>query len=233
MRGDYDSFDTLAQAASEADVVVRKCDFVSERLRVHTHADCGNSDHEPSLNALIAGLLRRSSPGFLLHLSGTGIVSDYYIEEQLGKLNPKIWSDINDIDTISTLPDYALHRNTEKILFDTIAAHGDKLKIAIMCPPDIYGKGLGPGKTNSVFVSCLVSEVKKHGNRVFYYNEGTNTRSWVHITDLMQVYLKVIEAAVAGGEGATWGREVCLTSFSCSSANVDNESLGLLFRGFP
>lgn len=33
---------------------------------------------------------------------------------------------------------------------------------------------------------------------MFYYGEGTNTRSWVHIDDLMRVYLKVVEAAASG-----------------------------------
>ncbi|KAF2278880.1 NAD(P)-binding protein [Westerdykella ornata] len=204
VRGDFDSFDTLAQAASEADVVVR----------------CGSSNHEASLDALIAGLLRRSTPGFLIHLSGTGIVSDYYVEDQLGRLNPKVWSDLHDVDTISSLPDYALHRNTEKILFDAIAEHGDKVNIAIMCPPGIYGKGLGPGKTKSAFVPCLVNEAKKYG-RVFYYNEGANTSSWVHIQDLMQVYLRVIEAAAAGGEGATWGKEGYYFTGSQEVAHID------------
>jgi nucleoside-diphosphate-sugar epimerase len=78
-----------------------------------------------------------------------------------------------------------------------------------MCPPDIYGKGKGLAKTRSVFVPMFIAESKKLGNRTFYFNEGTNTRSWVHIDDLMQVYLKLVEAAASGGEGATWGLEVC------------------------
>jgi nucleoside-diphosphate-sugar epimerase len=35
------------------------------------------------------------------------------------------------------------------------------------------------------------------GNRVFYYNQGTNARSWVHISDLASLYVKVVEAAVS------------------------------------
>lgn len=76
-----------------------------------------------------------------------------------------------------------------------------------MCPPDIYGPGRGPGRTRSVFFPQLVDEMKKIG-ATFYAGEGANTRSWVHIEDLMVVYLKVVEAAVNGGEGADWGKEV-------------------------
>lgn len=67
-----------------------------------------------------------------------------------------------------------------------------------MCPPDIYGKGKGLAKTHSAFVPFFVQEVRRLGGKVFYYGDGTNTRSWVHIDDLMRVYLKVVEAAAAG-----------------------------------
>ncbi|KAF2267753.1 NAD(P)-binding protein [Lojkania enalia] len=188
VQGDYDSADILSQAASEAEVVVHN----------------GDSDHEPAINALICGLLERPTPGFLIHLSGTGIVSDYHSKTYLGKQNPKIWSDIDDYASISSLPDNAPHRNTEKILNAAIAEHGDKINIAIMCPPDIYGRGRGLGKSVSAYVPIFLKEVKELG-RVFYYGEGTNTRSYVHIDDLLELYLKVVEAAVAGGEGAEWG----------------------------
>lgn len=173
-----------------------------------TRADNGDSDHEPSLNAIIAGLSKRETPGFLLHLSGTGICSDWADETYLGKLNPKVWSDITTLGEISSLPDHALHRNTEKILNATTASRGDKIKIAIMCPPDIYGKGKGLAKTWSAFVPLFIKDLTNLGGRVFYYGEGTNTRSWVHIDDLMAVYLKVVEAAVAGDGGLDWGKDV-------------------------
>lgn len=193
VKGDYDSTDLLSEEASKADVVVHN----------------GDSDHEPSLNALITGLLRRSTPGFLLHLSGTGIVSDWQSEEYLGKLNPKIWSDLDSTSLVEirSLPDTAFHRNTEKILHTTAAEHGDKINIAVMCPPDIYGRGKGLVKTTSALMPLLVKEAKDLGGRVFFYGEGTNTRSWVSIDDLMVVYLKVVEAAVAGGGGFGWNKD--------------------------
>lgn len=96
----------------------------------------------------------------------------------------------------------------------TIADHSDKVNIAIMCPPDIYGRGRGRGlaKTWSAFVPFFVKESMGLGGKVFYYGEGMNTRSWVHIDDLMIVYLKVVEAAAAGGGGFGWGKEVSVSS---------------------
>lgn len=182
IKGDYSSTELIASAAEQADIVVHN----------------GDSDHEPSLNAIISGLLLRSTPGYLLHLSGTGIVSDWADPTYLGKLNPKIWTDITSLPEIRLLPPTALHRNTETILHDTVAKHGDKIKVAIMCPPDIYGKGKGLSKTHSALIPLFVKEILNNGGKVAYCNEGTCTRSWVHIDDLMRLYLHVVEAAASG-----------------------------------
>jgi nucleoside-diphosphate-sugar epimerase len=58
-----------------------------------------------------------------------------------------------------------------------------------------------------VYVPAFFDEIKKLG-AAFYVGEGKTTRSWVHIEDLMTVYLKLVEAAIVGGSGADWGREV-------------------------
>jgi nucleoside-diphosphate-sugar epimerase len=89
-----------------------------------------------------------------------------------------------------------------------------------MCPPDIYGKGKGLAKTWSVFAVMYVQECKKLDVGGIYYGEGTNTRSWVHIDDLMTVYTKVVEAAVAGGGGFGWNKEVRATIGLCGCSPI-------------
>ncbi|KAI8930827.1 hypothetical protein NX059_011848 [Plenodomus lindquistii] len=182
IQGDYESTDLLTSTAAASDIVIHN----------------GDSDHLPSLRALITGLLSREKPGYLLHLSGTGIVSDYATSSTLGTLSPKIWSDTRaaDIEEIRNLPDTALHRHTEALLHDTIRNHADKINIAIVCPPDIYGPGLGPGKKHSALIPIFVSEAVKFGS-VFYHSDGTNARSWVHIHDLMRLYASLVGAAIA------------------------------------
>lgn len=143
----------------------------------------------------------------MIHLSGSGVVADWRSPEFLGKQNPKIWSDVSDIDEITSRPDGELHRNVDKIIQEAAREHGEKLKTAIVCPPDIYGKGRGPGKTATVYFPTFLDEIKTIRSP-FYANEGTNTRSWVHIEDLMQVYVNLVEAAATGGANADWGIEV-------------------------
>lgn len=67
--------------------------------------------------------------------------------------------------------------------------------------------GGGLGRTKSVYFPTFWAEIQKVG-AAFYGGEGKNTRSWVHIVDLMDVYIRLVEAAVAGGEGADWGKGV-------------------------
>jgi nucleoside-diphosphate-sugar epimerase len=106
------------------------------------------------------------------------------------------------------MPDAAPHRNTEKLLNAVWRKHGDKINVAIMCPPDIYGKGLGLANTSSVLLQKYIQQIlKQPSQRAFYALEGTNTRSWVHLTDLMRVYLSLVEAAAAGDTGVDWNEE--------------------------
>ena len=153
--------------------------------------------------------MRRAEPSFLIHLGGTGIVADWQDPTYLGQLNPKVWSDIDDIDAITSLPEQALHRDVDKIIQDAAAKYEEKLMTAIICPPDIYGPGRGLGNMRNVYIPVFYDEIKKVG-AAFYVGEGKNTRSSVHIEDVMTVYLKLVEAAVAGGAGADWGKEVRL-----------------------
>jgi nucleoside-diphosphate-sugar epimerase len=102
------------------------------------------------------------------------------------------------------LPAAALHRNVDQIIQKAAEQHGDKLHTAIICPPDIYGPGLGLARTQSVYFPLLYAEAARLG-QTFYVNSGTNTRSWVHINDLMTMYVRLVEAAAKGGAGADWG----------------------------
>lgn len=124
-----------------------------------------------------------------------------------GELNPKEWSDVDDINVITSLPDSAPHRKVERYLQEVAVEHGDKLKCAIISSCGVYGLGKGMGNTQSILIPTLYDEAVKLG-RTFYPGSGGNQRSWVHIDDLMQVYLKLVEAAAAGGGNAVWGKEV-------------------------
>ena len=194
-------------------------------------SDGGKPKHIPSLEALIAGLLRRSGPSYLIRLAGTGIIADWQ-NGPYGELNPKIWSDIDDIDdidTITSLPAGNQHRPADKILQIAASEHPDQLKAAIICPPGIYGPGKGLGNTRSLLLPEMCENMLELGYP-FYTQSGGNCRSWVHIDDLMKIYLGLVEAAVVGGGKAVWGKDVGLSSLlAITDSSPLNEILGLLF----
>lgn len=124
-----------------------------------------------------------------------------------GELNPKVWSDVDDTEMITSLPEDNLHRPADRILQAAAIKHGDRLKTAVICPSGIYGPGKGSGNTRSLLVPEMCENMIELGH-AFYAQSGANRRSWVHVDDLMKVYLKLVEAAVTGGGDAVWGKEV-------------------------
>ncbi|KAI0554299.1 NAD(P)-binding protein [Xylaria curta] len=191
IQGSFDDSDIIAEAAASADIVIHS----------------GDGDHENALNSIINGLIRRDRKSYLIKLSGTGTLYEYPdTKEYLGRFNPKIYSDIDDIKELVSRPDNALHRRTDAIVLKAAADHGDRLKTAIVCPPDIYGRGHGPGRRASYYIPWFVEAIKKLG-KPFYLQDGSNMRGWVHIDDFVQIYISLVEAAVTGGGSVSWGRE--------------------------
>lgn len=80
------------------------------------------------------------------------------------------------------------------------------MHIAIVCPPCIYGTGTGPGNTRSAQIPLLIKSVLKRGTG-FTVHAGENEWCNVHIKDLGRVYLRLVEAAARGGEGADWDQD--------------------------
>lgn len=188
--GDFDSTELLKEAASNAEIVIHH----------------GNSDYAPAVKALLAGVIERaqaSKPTFYIHLGGTAIIADY---NNLGELGPKVWSDVDDLDAIWSFPGEAMHRETELLIQEAWTKYGDNLKTAVVCPPNMHGRGTGPGRVDSFFVPSFWSESMKLG-ATFYVGSGSNIYSRAHVEDVAQMFLKLVEAAVDGGQGAEWGRQ--------------------------
>lgn len=121
-----------------------------------------------------------------------------------------MWSDAgDDLDALWSVPEHVVHRNTEVLIQQAWeSAAGGLLRTAVVCPPIIHGRGTGPGRTDSIYYPSLYSASVQTGP-TFYTGSGSNVYSRVHVEDVAQVFLKLIESAAAGGQGADWGREVC------------------------
>lgn len=98
--------------------------------------------------------------------------------------------DIQGVDRLVSLPDPAPHRVVDKIVQ---AAISDTVKVAILCPPCIYGKGLGVVNTRSIQIPDLVKGSLEKG---FAPIVGAGKTEWdnVHIEDLADVFVKLADA---------------------------------------
>lgn len=169
-----------------------------------TNSDCGDIDHEGCAKAILSGLRKRTSRSYLIHLTGTGCISDEREQAWEGKYNPHCWHDIAEIDSIYNLPSEALHHVVDRWIMD---ADNDLIKTALICPPDIYGQSTGVGGRQTFLVPNFVEAAIKH-KEAFYLGEGANVRAVTHIDDVVDVFLLLLTEAIQGGGKAAWGKEV-------------------------
>ena len=173
---------------------------------IKTLTDCANSDHEAAIKALLKGTRAREAgrPGFYIHTSGSTLLSSPDLDrETFGEASTKIYDDWEGIGEITSVPEHSPHRSADKIIID---ADGPDLKTAIVVPPIIYGQGRGPNNQRSHQVPDMARcTLERKGG--FQVGAGKNSMPTVHVYDLSDCYLKVVETAVQGGGKATWGKE--------------------------
>jgi nucleoside-diphosphate-sugar epimerase len=143
----------------------------------------------------------------LIHTSGTGIL--LYDHEQkgldFGALSTKIFNDWDSVKEVISLPDAAIHRKVDKAVLEAEKLDSN-IKTVIVSPPVIYGVGRGPVNQRSIQIPELIKGtlVKGHGIQVL---EGNARWSTIHVHDLSDLYLRLVEEAVKGGGNATWGAD--------------------------
>jgi nucleoside-diphosphate-sugar epimerase len=119
------------------------------------------------------------------------------------------YDDWEGIGAVTSLPNDAWHRLVDKIVL--AAGESGEVLTAIVCPPTISGAGRGPGNRKSVQWNKMAKCVLQRG-KGFHVGEGNNWWTWVHVQDLSDLFVTLIDAAldkIAGGSGgkATWGKE--------------------------
>lgn len=168
----------------------------------------GDIDHRGCAAAILSGLSKKETQSFLIHLSGTGCISDAAEQTWEGKENPKVWDDIKDIHAIYNLPDSAMHHAIDK---DIMNASNQLLHTVTICPPDIYGQGTGVGNKATYMVPEYVKVVLE-GKEPFYLGAGENFRAVTHINDVVDLFLLLLGEAIKGGGNAQWGKEVSIAN---------------------
>jgi nucleoside-diphosphate-sugar epimerase len=209
VKGTFDDYEIIEKASSDSDIIIRMLSSNQSfhQTSINNLPDAGDSDHEGCVKGILSGLAQRTArkqQSFLIHLSGTGVISDEREQTWEGKSNTKIWDDIKDIDEINNLPKNAKHHRVDRWIQD---ASNEFLKTVIVCPPDIYGEGHAVGGRTSFLVPLYVDALIKH-KEAFYLGDGDNMRGVAHIDDVIEVFLLLVGEALKGGGKAQWGKEV-------------------------
>lgn len=182
--GDLDSLDTLESESAKADIVVNAGPDIT---------------HDAGISAILRGLSCQPRKSYYIHTSGAASIWDR------GDGTSKVWDDIADISTLTSLPETAHHRVTDKLVFD---AHCN-VNVAIISPGHVYGIGPSEFHPAPLTTGPLLTLAKVVGAG-FIMNEGKNVQGYVHVRDLARMYLAMVEDALCGvaNEGSReelWG----------------------------
>lgn len=152
---------------------------------IHT----ASADHAASAEAVCEGLKKRAAQGqntIYLHTSGTSVIGDTVYG---GKKSPQVFHD-DKPDEVDSLPDDAPHRAIDLNILRTRDALGDRVKVAIVMPPLIYGYHPEHGRL-SIQIPTLTRFALKHGY-AGYVGEGEAVWSNVHVKDLVRGYRMIL-----------------------------------------
>ncbi|KAF4461042.1 hypothetical protein FALBO_12157 [Fusarium albosuccineum] len=197
--GSLDDSQLIEKAAAGADIVIHTAD---------------SSDHPGAARSIGAGLRSShsgSNPGYWIHISGTGILCWYDMDNKRygeAPLLDQAYDDLEGIEKVTSLPDTAFHRDVDKIVLDEAAKDPDAVKVAIVCPPTIYGCGRGPVSQRSRQIPGLVSTTLEKG---FGPIIGSGETEWdnVNVHDLSSLIVLLSQQAASTrnkeSEGEIWG----------------------------
>lgn len=175
--------------------------------------------------------LERGKGGVWIHTSGTDILLPPGPKGGL-KGEKKLYDDWDGIGECLSLPGKKLNlclclqfqsrRMTDSLLeahshgpMDKVVrtSFSPKIKTAIICPPTIWGAGRGTGNTRSHEIYNLTSLTLSRGAGIKIPSPSAHKLFWpdIHIRDLANLYLQVIESAISEIDGkkgrATWNEE--------------------------
>ena len=188
------------------------------------------SDHVGAAKAIIAGLVSghsKEKPGFLLHTGGTGILTwEDSDKNEFGNKSEHIYNDWEGVDELLNLPDHAFHRNVDQLILEAGTKHADVLKTALVCPPTIYGTYSIPSSLSIQPCTYTLAgqgrgPVSQRGRQVYELANvtirlkkgpiiGAGRSIWnnVHVHDLSDVYVLLVEASIAGRtDPGLWGAD--------------------------
>ncbi|KAL0072021.1 hypothetical protein AAF712_000944 [Marasmius tenuissimus] len=211
---DLDQSEIIERAAENADIIL----------------DAANADHPKGVGAMVKGLEKRKAATgktpIMIHLSGTGALTDDAKGEFAAE---KVYEDL-DCAEIRAIPTSYVHRGTDDIVEK--AADAGTIKGYVIMPPLICtsppiairnldlerlprphnffssadGRGTGPFSRTSVQIPALIRGTLKL-KQAPYIGKGLGLWNGVHVQDLIDLYMVLLEDARSENPKAPTGAE--------------------------
>jgi nucleoside-diphosphate-sugar epimerase len=141
--------------------------------------------------------------GHWIQVSGATVLSIPDIASgTYGEKSDKVYSDVDGADEVRQL----IQQNSAKRVVDNKLLNLTGPKTALVFPPIIYGQGRGPIKQRSVQIPELARAAIQN-RKAIQVGKGESTWSNVHISDISDIFVRLVEKAVQGADDSTlWNR---------------------------
>lgn len=139
----------------------------------------------------------------MIQVSGASVLSiPDIVNKTFGEASEKLFDDVNDAAEIRDI----IKQNAATRVVDDHVLKISGVKTALIFPPIIYGKGNGPVNQRSIQVPELC-RVAIQTRQTVQVGKGESTWSNIHVNDLSNLFVKLVEKAVEGAQGALWNQD--------------------------
>ncbi|KAJ5847351.1 hypothetical protein N7455_011308 [Penicillium solitum] len=182
---DLDDVEIIEKESRKADIVI------------HT----ASNKHLESVKAIGRGLAGRQN-AYYIQVTGASVLAGPEVDKNLyGEPSDQI---IDDLDNAADLRDIIRAYKDRRVVDNYILDLGSGgPKTAIIFPPIIFGAGKGPGNQRSIQVPSLARAalLQRFG---LYLGRGLSRWGIVHVSELADLFVKLVEHAVNATSGPIW-----------------------------
>ncbi|KAH7152594.1 hypothetical protein EDB81DRAFT_930899 [Dactylonectria macrodidyma] len=194
VKGGLDDVDLIAQEAKDADVVLHL-------------ASTGHLMSVQTIHQALSSRAKGEKPPYWIQISGGSVLAapELAIKSRVfGSGSDTIYDDLLGLETIRSLIKQHPNRAVDNYLF-SVAANTPRVKTALVAPPIIYGQGRGSGNRRSIQIPEL-TKVTLQRQKGLQISSGLSRWGNIHVQDLSQLLLQLVEKAVEGVEDTKiWG----------------------------
>lgn len=167
----------IEAASRDADIVINTAPDIS---------------HDDGIKAILAGLKGRSQKAYYVHTSGASLIWD----EPEGLKEARMWDDVADIRELSSLKEKHTHAVTDKLARDAAS----DVNVAIVSPGFVGGLSPSIEHPTPITTPAILTTARAFGSG-FQIAQGENASAWIHVNDLANIFLVLIDDALAALAG--------------------------------